>query len=98
MVGRLRPLAGPAFRIPLLAGLTARQQATPRSVPVNLSNPGVSTMCRGLSAGKAPHLPGALSDTIFQAGGFSRAKVASTSLQAPTPLLYEAHRRNIASI
>jgi molecular chaperone DnaK len=37
-------------------------------------------------------------DTIFQRLGFSWAKVALRSLQAHTPLLYEAHRRNIASI
>ena len=34
----------------------------------------------------------------FGAEGFSRAKVALRSLQATPPLLYEAHRRNIASI
>jgi hypothetical protein len=45
------------------------------------------------SAGAAPE-----GDTIFQRSGFSRVKVAPRSLQACPPLLYEAHRRNIASI
>ena len=37
-------------------------------------------------------------DTIFQSLAFSRSKLAPRSLQAPAPLLYEAHRRSIASI
>jgi hypothetical protein len=41
---------------------------------------------------------GLKTDTIFQGRGFSRAKVALRSLRATPPLLYEAHRRNIASI
>ena len=55
----------------------------------------------GTTASASGLPPGAVrvdGDTIFQSRAFSWPKVASQSLQAPTPLLYEAHRRNIASI
>ena len=41
---------------------------------------------------------GRKADTIFQSLAFSRLKVTPRSLQACPPVLYEAHRRNIASI
>jgi plasmid stabilization system protein ParE len=65
-----------------------RQPATPRLGPARSS--------------RAPHRsPGSAADgtdTIFQRLGFSGRKVALRSLQGCRPLLYEAHRRNIASI
>ena len=48
--------------------------------------------------GCASRLAPVLWDTIFQRLDFSWVKVASRSLRGPPPLLYEAHRRNIASI
>ena len=56
-----------------------------------LSRPRVSS---GLGSRASPGLKG---DTISQRSWFSWAKVAPRSLRGPPPLLYETHRRNIAS-
>ncbi|SHK66506.1 hypothetical protein SAMN05444159_3855 [Bradyrhizobium lablabi] len=91
MVGRWRPASrGDVNGPPLLAGLPLRQQAKPYSVHL------APTAGRGGAGGAGRGGP--KGDTIFQGRGFSRVKVARKSLRGLAPLLYEAHRRNIASI
>src|ERR1700676_520557 len=105
MVGRCDPLSGATFSVrPLLAVLTIRQQATPRFrslKPYHLPGPDRARphgYPAGAAARRCQGRSGPEADTIFQGLGFSRANVAPRSLQALPPLLYEAHRRNIASI
>ena len=95
MIGRSRPLPqhGGALISRLLAVLAAGQQA--EHGPAGL-----------LPARSPPTLTGELTrlidprkaDIIFQWHGFSCLKVAVQSLRGGGTLLYEAHRRNIASI
>ena len=112
MVGRQWPPSGALeLGVPLLAVLRSRQQAI-RGFSGETSPDGIRggdpfapimsdyvrrPVWRGgrqISSHPSP----VKADTIFQGRGFSWAKVALQSLQASTPLLYEAHRRNIASI
>ena len=96
MVGCSWPSSGGHVLVgSLLAVLMFRQQAKPRFGSLD-------PVTRGLvlpdlaDEGTTPG-PGRV-DIIFQRPRFSRAKVAPRSLQASPLLLYEAHRRNIASI
>src|SRR5450631_2619913 len=99
-----RPVAAPcpgplSFRVPLLTVLVFRQQAGPRFRSRNVSAAGppliapVDRAHRFVRSGPRPERT-----LSFKVEGFSGAKVASASLQGLPPLLYEAHRRNIASI
>ena len=97
MAGQCRPRAEarPDLIGTVLAGLLTPQQgalnpATPAVAAPSLRAPSVDT----LAAANRRWPP----DIIFQLRAFSWAWIAARSLRAPTPLLYEAHRRNIASI
>src|SRR5258706_2545571 len=95
-----RPLMA-VFRRPrlvrsLLAVLMFRQQAKPRFGSLDAATCGV-LLPTWQRMGRRQAGPGR-ADIIFQRPRLSTAKVAPWSLQANPLLLYEAHRRNIASI
>src|SRR5882724_4886155 len=105
MVGRSRPsIPGATFSVrSLLAVLPLQQQTRRRFRSLNLvlartgaGRAGLRRLATRLRGSPRPARSNG--DTIFQRLAFSGAKVALRSLQGPPPLLYEAHRRNIASI
>src|SRR5712664_2947827 len=106
MVGRSRPsIPGATFSVrSLLAVLPLQQQTRRRFRSLNLFacpdrrwSPSLRRLLVTRLRG-SPRPARSNRDTIFQRLAFSGAKVALRSLQGPPPLLYEAHRRNIASI
>src|ERR1700730_15680209 len=106
MVGRSRSsIPGATFSVrSLLAVLPLQQQTRRRFRSLNLSLARTGAGRAGLRRLLVTRLRGSPrparsnGDTIFQRLAFSGAKVALRSLRGPPPLLYEAHRRNIASI
>src|SRR5712671_7173767 len=97
MVGCSWPSSGGHVLVrSLLAVLMFRQQAKPRFGSLDPVTRGL--LLPDLADEGTPQVGPGRVDIIFQRPRFSRAKVAPRSLQASPLLLYEAHRRNIASI
>src|SRR5258708_38911464 len=97
MVGCSWPFSGGHVLVrSLLAVLMFRRQAKPRFGALDPVSRGLCFLTCQMR-GRPQAGPGR-ADIIFQRPRFSRAKLAPRSLQASPLLLYEAHRRNIASI